>query len=156
MKLHLTDVDVNSQNAYGTAVHWAAGYEHNDALQLLLQFGGDSTKPTPLEKPPCIGQHAAKSPVHLDCWYSTMVIQTQSLTLAGLLYIVLHVICTPTHLTELLIQHRGDPNRANQRGETAVHEAAQNGHADTLLLLLQHGGDTSRANNQGQAPMAML
>ena len=151
MKLHLTDVDVNSQNDYGTAVHWAAGCERIDALRLLLQCGGDSNR----------ANSSGETPLH----WATRNKSTHALGLllkyggdpntdTNLGWTAVHCAARYRHTNalELLLQHRGDPNRENQRDETAVHEAAQNGHAETLFLLLQHGGDTSRPNNQGWTP----
>jgi uncharacterized protein len=40
-------------------------------------------------------------------------------------------------------------NRQNQSGNTALHWAALNGHADAVLALLQHGADPSVLNVAG-------
>jgi uncharacterized protein len=40
-------------------------------------------------------------------------------------------------------------NRQNQSGNTALHWAALNGHADVVLLLIQHGADPSILNAAG-------
>merc|ERR1712166_472967 len=49
----------------------------------------------------------------------------------------------------LMLQCSGDLNKANNNGNTAVHEAAINGQTKALQLLLQNGGDPNIAGNNG-------
>jgi len=86
-----------------------------------------------------------------------------------------------THIEELLHQHNGNPEEllhhlsnensveeinlllryrevdinqkdSGTRNRTALHWAAEKGHADVVKLLLEHGADASITNAQGQTP----
>ena len=63
-KLHLTDVDVNAEDSRGAiAVHSAAYNGHAEALQLLLQCGGD---PNRAIKNGSTAMHSASYSGHVD------------------------------------------------------------------------------------------
>ena len=55
-KLHLTNVDINSEDSHGSiGVFWAAVRGKTEALQLLLQHGGDPNR----------ADQYGKTPVHM-------------------------------------------------------------------------------------------
>ena len=50
---------------------------------------------------------------------------------------------------QLLLEYRGDPNKADKRGKTAVHWAVQYGNNEVLQMLLQYRGDPNKADKKG-------
>ncbi len=51
-----------------------------------------------------------------------------------------------------LLAHGADPNLPDDRGWTAVHQAASRGNERMMRALLESGGDTSHRNNEGNTP----
>ena len=58
-----------------------------------------------------------------------------------------------TEALQLLLQYGGDPNIANQNGQTPLCLAAYFGKAEVVQLMLQYGGDPNRADNDGDTPV---
>jgi cytohesin len=122
-KLHLTNVDINSEDSDGrTGVHWAAAKGKTEALQLLLQHGGDPNR----------ADKYGQTPVSI----AAVKENTQALQLllqhGGDPNRAAKNSRTPVHKAasngktealQLLLQHGGDPNRAAKdadgEGETA-------------------------------------
>jgi ankyrin repeat protein len=50
---------------------------------------------------------------------------------------------------------RADPNVADDRGWTAVHQAASRGNEKMLKALLDAGGDAKRKDRQGYTPLVI-
>jgi catechol 2,3-dioxygenase-like lactoylglutathione lyase family enzyme len=59
---------------------------------------------------------------------------------------------TALRLARALLDAGAKPSVAQQRGFTALHEAALRGHAALVQLLLDHGADPSARNADGQSP----
>src|SRR5262249_36016077 len=51
-----------------------------------------------------------------------------------------------------LLKHGASPNIADERGWTAVHQAASRGNERMLQALLEAGGDITRRDKEGCAP----
>jgi ankyrin repeat protein len=55
-------------------------------------------------------------------------------------------------LARIVLEAGADPNARQQRGFTAMHEAALNGNLPLIELLLAHGADAASANDEGVTP----
>ncbi|CAN6361708.1 unnamed protein product [Urochloa humidicola] len=54
----------------------------------------------------------------------------------------------------LLLDHGGDPGMPNAKGRTPLHNAAQNGHNEAVILLLSRGADVDPViNDRGGTPL---
>jgi ankyrin repeat protein len=54
------------------------------------------------------------------------------------------------------VELEGDPNAANQAGDTALHAAASLGHNTVVQFLADHGAQLNVKNKRGQTPLAQL
>ena len=57
-----------------------------------------------------------------------------------------------TKLTQLLINHRADPNFSSSSGRTALHFAAESNFVDLAVWLVRHGADILIEDSQGLSP----
>jgi ankyrin repeat protein len=51
-----------------------------------------------------------------------------------------------------MLEHKANPNVPDDRGWTAVHQAASRGNARILNAVLAAGGDPTRRDNEGRTP----
>ena len=103
------------------AVNLAAANGQCDVLRLLLQCGANPNRKLP--------KHKGGSALHgISTGHSKPA-----------------VACL-----ELLLQFGGNPNLANDDGETPMHLAVSKIHTNTLEMLLQFGGNPNLTNKNGQ------
>lgn len=58
-------------------------------------------------------------------------------------------------IVKLLLDHRADPNAAQNSGYTSLHSAAHNGDVETVKVLLAKGADKNRKSDDGKTPLDM-
>lgn len=56
-------------------------------------------------------------------------------------------------VVEILLKHRGDPNLADRKGHTLLHEAASIWDVDMVTALLRKGADPNRRKRSGRTPI---
>ena len=136
-KLHLTNVDINSEDSYGrTNVYWATVKGKTEALKLLLQYGGDPNRANKHDYTPVhdAANRGIIEPLQLLLQYGGDPNRADT---DGNTPVHHAADRGNTEALQLMLQHGGDPNRAAKNGDTPVHMAWT---TEDLALLNAAGG----------------
>ena len=157
------DVDVNQQDATGTALHWAAGWNKPEAIPLLLEAGVD----------PTARNEKGLTALHLAAWAGNAVV-IQTLIGAGVdpllkdsrndtaLHVAAHSqpkswpavvprneIGNTANAIQQLIDAGVDPNARGFQDQTALHAACRHRNADVIQPLVDAGVDPNHQEMKG-------
>ncbi|CAF3593831.1 unnamed protein product [Rotaria sp. Silwood1] len=164
----LTPENVNCRDPLGrnsTPLHLAAGYNHYEIAQFLLENGGN---PNAVDKGGLIALHNASSFGHVDV--ATLLINYHSDVNArdnwsytplheaaskGRTQLSLHNASSFGHVdvATLLINYHSDVNARDNWSYTPLHEAASKGRTQLCSLLLAHGANPHLQNQDNQTPL---
>lgn len=146
-------LDGRTQNGQ-TPLHWAAAMDDADSVALLLDRGAN----------PDVADAAGRTALHRAARHASAatiaaLAEHADLTLGDTLD------ATPLHLAaarqdaaaddvvRTLLSSGADPNAADARGRTAMHEAARTGRRPALALLAEHGGAINGTDAWGTTPL---
>ncbi|XP_075871211.1 ankyrin repeat and death domain-containing protein 1A isoform X2 [Nelusetta ayraudi] len=134
-----------------TPLHLAAGNDHLDAVQLLLQCFDTRDEvnmdgETALYRAAVNGQErCAMALLEAGCDPNILTFHCSAL------HPVSEIGDTP--LVQLLLEHGANPDLRNQRQETPLHLAVKNSHIPVIHLLLAAGCDINVTDDRSQTPM---
>ncbi|WP_428097437.1 ankyrin repeat domain-containing protein [Candidatus Rariloculus sp.] len=142
--------DVNLGQADGaTALHWAAYHGNADLAELLLEAGADASAANRNGSTPMWLAASQGDATMIETLLEggadaneQLPLERRPLTLAAR--------AGSMDAVGVLLDHGADPNASeNERGTTALMQAADQGHADVMAVLIERGADVAA----GSAPV---
>ncbi|OWY98570.1 hypothetical protein PHMEG_00030633, partial [Phytophthora megakarya] len=137
------DVDAHNEDGW-TALHNAVHNGHTDIILALLEGGAD------------VGARSnnGNTALHLAAFNgNTDVVKLLLAPSAFVEDSVEHDTATNGHVS---VRRGADVNAKNMQGDTALHEAADNGHRNVVLLLLDRNADIETVNTDGHNPLSYM
>jgi uncharacterized protein len=148
---NISAIDNDGRNA----LFMAAYTGHVSMLKLLVQCGLSITSVDSIDITPLMAAAAGNHTLAAE-WLLQQGIAVDAVNNAGIT--ALHVACESdscddTAMIELLLANGADVNKRSEHGQTALYEAAMNGHVDCVKVLIAAGADVNSANSSGKTSL---